>query len=365
MPPRTYRDFPVKYLTEDLPGIGGFLKETPEDFRVTEIPAYLPSGQGEHIFVFLEKRDLSTPELVSRIARSFKLRPFELGVAGRKDRRAITRQWISIPPVGPRKSNPDLVARVIEEAGARVLEQKRHPHKLKTGHLVGNMFEIVLRGTPPDALPRAREILKRLKTSGIPNFFGPQRFGDRGKNVARGRALLENQGHRAPGKPRGDKRFDLSALQSDLFNRYLVRRMERGLFARPLKGDIMKKHSTGGIFTCEDPNVDQRRVDQFLISPTGPIYGSRMLKAKEESGALEDEILQEAGITEESLQGMRKLMPGGRRICRIPLTDVRVEPFEDGLRFVFFLPKGSYATVLLGEIQKSEGVFDVDEDEDE
>lgn len=357
---RPYADFPISYITQDLPGIGGKLKVEPEDFRVTEIPAYPAQGTGDHLFLYFEKRDLSTPEVITRVAQKLGLKPFEIGVAGRKDRRAITQQWVSIPPLQGKKPDPVKIKAAFEEAGAQVLEMKAHPQKLKVGHLLANRFEIVARGVSEDALPKAQAIIERLKTFGVPNFFGTQRFGDKGKNVARGRELLEGK-KRSHGR---DLRFDASAIQSDLFNRYLVKRMERGLYNKALKGDVMKKHDTGGLFTCEDAEAEQERVTSLKISPTGPIFGAKMLAAKDDAAALEAEILADASLTQEHFERAKALMPGSRRITRLVLPTLEVSPVEGGLRFVFMLPKGAYATVLLGEIQKAH-VEGLEEGDDE
>jgi tRNA pseudouridine13 synthase len=346
---RPYPEFPIAYITAGLPGVGGKLKVQPEDFQVTELPAYPALGNGDHLFVYFEKRDQSTPEVVTKLSQTLGIKPFEIGVAGRKDRRAVTRQWVSIPPIQGKKLDAEKVKEAFVAAGVTVLEAKAHPQKLRTGHLIGNRFELIARGVSADALPKAEAIVERLRASGVPNFFGSQRFGDKGKNVARGRAMLEGK-RKSHGT---DARFDASAIQSELFNRYLIKRMERGIFDKALLGDVMKKHESGGIFTCEDKEAEQKRVDSFKISPTGPIYGAKMIAPKDESLLLENEILAEAQLTQEQFDRNRNLMPGSRRITRLILPELSVTAIEGGLRFVFTLPKGAYATVLLGEIQKS------------
>jgi tRNA pseudouridine13 synthase len=364
MPPRNYRDFPLAYCTEDLPGVGGVLKREPEDFQVFEVPAYAPQGQGDHLFVHLEKRDLSTPELVQRLSRELKIKPMHFGVAGRKDKRAITRQWISVPPNEGKRFREEVVREAFEKSGVTILEMKPHGQKLRTGHLKGNQFTLVLRGVEEGALAKATAIIEKLQQIGMPNFFGSQRFGDRGKNVARGRALLENEGQSAKGGPRGDRRFDLSAWQSDLFNRYLKLRIEEGLYTSAIMGDVLKKHDTGGLFHCEAPEVDKARVESLQVSPTGPLFGGKMMEARDASKAREDRVLEDSGIRPEQLASLSSLVPGGRRICRVALSNVSIEPVENGLKFLFFLPKGSYATVLLGEIQKVEVLLEEESQEE-
>jgi tRNA pseudouridine13 synthase len=359
---RPYPEFPIAYITEGLPGIGGKLKTEPEDFKVTELPAYTPQGSGEHLYIYFEKRDQSTPEIVTKIAQSLGLKPFEIGVAGRKDRRAVTRQWVSLPLVQGKKVDPERAKEIFTAAGATVLEANYHNNKLRTGHLTANKFELIVRGAAEGALPKAEAIVEKLKATGIPNFFGAQRFGDRGKNVIRGRAILEGK-RRSHGT---DTRFDASAIQSELFNRYLVKRMQKGLFDKALLGDVLKKHETGGIFICEDQESEQKRVEAFKISPTGPIFGAKMLDPKGDALALEEEILQEAQFTREQFEKVKHIMPGSRRINRLILPELSVSEVPEGLRFVFTLPKGAYATVLLGEIQKANAnVEEIEEGNDE
>src|SRR5262249_34923996 len=157
-------------ITGHLPGTGGLHKAAPEDFLVEELPAYPPSGEGEHTFLFIEKRALTSDEAVTRIAAALGADARDAGVAGQKDRQAGTRQWISLPRVDPER------ARGLAVEGARVIEAARHGHKLRTGHLAGNRFTLIVRGTT-DGLPRARAVLEALAARGIANYFGAQRFG--------------------------------------------------------------------------------------------------------------------------------------------------------------------------------------------
>ena len=182
----------LPYFTADLPGIGGVLRTTDEDFRVDEVPAYEPSGAGEHVFARIEKRGLTTPHAVKAIARALGVRERDVGVAGMKDRYAVTTQWVSLPP----PVTPEAV-RALAIDGVKVLEAIRHGHKLRTGHVRANRFKLRVRGVDPDAIERARAILARLaEAPGAPNFYGEQRFGRDGDNAAKGRALLAERGER-------------------------------------------------------------------------------------------------------------------------------------------------------------------------
>jgi tRNA pseudouridine13 synthase len=330
-------------LTRDLPPIGGAYKVTPEDFCVEEIPAYAPSGAGEHTFLQIEKRGLSTHEAVARLARALGADPREGGTAGLKDKQSLARQWISLPRVDP------AAALAISVEGVRVIAAERHAHKLRTGHLRGNRFTVKLRGVGPDARERAQAILDRLVAVGLPNYYGEQRFGRGGDNAERARAMLRGAWS---SRDRSERRLLLSALQSELFNGVLASRIGSGTHRRALAGDVMQKVESGGIFVCEDPAVDQPRIDRWEIVPTGPMFGPKMRAPAGEPAELEETILREAELSIEDFARAGKLAEGTRRALAVRLGDVApvTTAPDDSLIFTFSLPSGSYATVLLAEI---------------
>lgn len=331
------------YLTHDLPGTGGRIKDRPEDFLVEEVPLYPCSGAGDFAFLLVETVNLSPLDLVALLRRNLNLEDHEVGLAGWKDKRAVTRQWVSVPSA--RLSEGPLLD--LSPEGVSILEERRHPHKLRTGHLLGNRFCILIREPRPEAAVFAKAILDQLQLIGLPNFYGSQRFGTRGDNPEEGLAILRGKkrlrSHRKA-------KFLVSSSTSLLFNLTLRERLERGLFARLLRGDIAKKHETGGLFHVTDPTEEQGRADRLEISPTGPIWGKKMMEARDEAGVLEREILSRQGLTSDTF----RKQPGSRRALRIPLQGTILHEEPEGLRLKFFLPKGSYATVLLDEIMKSE-----------
>ncbi len=178
---------PLPYLTSDLPGIGGVLKTVPEDFVVEEIPAYEPSGSGEHLFLWIEKREVSAEQLTQHLSRTLNIPRSDIGMAGMKDRQAISRQYVSVPVFCER----DLER--LPSDRIRILHSARHQNKLKTGHLKGNRFSILLRDVVADALPKAGKIAERLHTAGFPNYFGDQRFGRDGDTLELGLQLLRGE----------------------------------------------------------------------------------------------------------------------------------------------------------------------------
>lgn len=332
----------LPFLTRDVPACGGVFKASPEDFVVEEIPAYEPNGEGEHLFLWIEKRDRSTQDVAKSLARALGLGERDVSWAGLKDRQAVTRQFFSLPAKKAEGLVPALAL-----PGVTVLSAKRHRNKLKTGHLKGNRFTLTLREVRD--VGAAGTALDLLRTRGVPNFFGEQRFGVGGDNAARGKAILLAGGRH---RDRFERKLFLSAYQSELFNRVLARRLDAGTFTTALAGDVLKKHATGGEFVCEAPDVDQPRVDAFEVSPTGPLFGPEMRAPAGEVAAAEAQVLADDGVTSELFKAGGGETAGARRLLRIPLV-ASLEDLGGGVvRLELELPAGSYATVVLRELFK-------------
>lgn len=318
------------------------IKEVPEDFEVEEIPAYPPAGTGDHLFVRVQKRDMAGRDLILLMAEAAGVPPTEVGAAGMKDRRAVTRQWLSIPASG----EANLLHATLPD-GVRILETARNDHKLRLGHLRGNRFRIVLRGVPADRLEALRQTAAIVSKDGFLNLFGEQRFGRDGRNLDTAFWLL-GEGRRA--RLGGfQKRMAISALQAALFNRYLEVRHGRGLGHQVLAGDVMAKAETGGLFVAADVAVEQARLDQGETRITGPIYGHKMKSPDAEALALEAEVLQEAGLTLGAFKAFSHLGEGTRRALYVRPPDLTIDPHPDGVLLACTLPKGTYATVLIRE----------------
>jgi tRNA pseudouridine13 synthase len=393
-----------RYLTEDLPGIGGVIKEQVEDFLVEELPLYAPSGQGQHTFFEIRKEGLSTFQAVQAIARALQVPPNSIGYAGIKDARAVTSQMLSVEGVSPE------AVTALDLPHIQVLWAKRHRNRLKIGHLSGNRFTIRIRGVNGSALAPCQAILDLLQRRGVPNRFGPQRFGQRGDSARLGQAvlrkdaqafigsflggpdlhesqavqearrrfdagdwqgalnlfppnmsderralqaLIEAQGdhRRAYGAvPKRLKMFLVSAYQSELFNRVLDARLDT--LDRVYVGDVAMKHPGHSVFRVQDEAADQVRAANFEISPTGPMYGYKMMQAAGRQGALEAEILAAEGLALESFRvGEGVKAPGERRALRFQMYEPEVW-FDEGIMLRFRLLAGCYATALLAEIMK-------------
>jgi tRNA pseudouridine13 synthase len=338
----------LPYLTAELPGIGGVLRSEPEDFVVEEEPAYAPSGTGDHVFIKLEKHGLTTADAVRAVARTLGVAERDVGVAGMKDRHAITTQWLSLPP----PVTPE-AALALALPQIRILEATRHGHKLRTGHLRGNRFRLRVRGTGTAAAAQARAILERLaEPPGAPNWYGEQRFGTYGDNAARGRELV--LGLAPPPRDRKLARLLVSALQSELFNAWLTARLADGHYRAALAGDILHRLG-GGLFDCEDPAIDTPRLLAGEIVPTGPMFGHRMRgpAAASPAAARERAILDAAGLAPDAFASVRAIAEGTRRDAAIAVADVTVsEPAPETVEVGFRLPAGAYATAVMREIMK-------------
>jgi tRNA pseudouridine13 synthase len=335
-------------LTADLPGCGGHFKESPDDFEVEEIPAYLPSGEGEHVYLYVEKRGVATPDAAKRVSRHLGLPEGAVSWAGLKDKQALTRQWMSVAA----RPGAETELSTFVDPEVKLLQVTRHRNKLKGGHLHGNRFKIRLAGVKD--VGAAKAVLSVLKERGLPNYFGAQRFGASGTNAARGKAiLLKAAAGGRRGRPDFERKMLLSAYQSELFNRVLSRRLEAGLFSKVRQGDVLKKHESGGEFVCAEPLVDQPRMDAFEVSPTGPMYGPSMRPAEGEVQADELKVLTEEGLTIESFAAGGGETDGTRRFLRVGLPDVALEERGTDLWLAFSLPAGCYATVVLAELLKS------------
>jgi tRNA pseudouridine13 synthase len=340
---------PPPLATSDLPGMGGRIKCEPEDFDVEELPAYEPCGEGDFLYLWIEKRGMGAEYFVRQVARRLAIPPGEIGTAGLKDRHAVTRQMVSVPL----RAEPLLPQ--LEGDGIRVLRVSRHRNKLKPGHLHGNRFRIVVREVLPEAGERLPPLLERLRQVGMPNYYGPQRFGRDFETLKLGLQLLRPADPAVRVRPPSPflRKLALSAAQSALFNHYLGQRWQDGLLGRVLPGDVLARWPFGGMFVAEDVAREQARFDAREVVSAGPMFGRKMFRAAGEAAAREEQVLRDAGLTPEAFQGFGKLLSGTRRHNLIYLSDLSGQVESGQAVLSFTLPAGCYATVLLREMTKS------------
>ena len=402
----------LPFLTAEIPGMGGVIKTRFADFVVEEIPAYEFSGEGTHILAQIEKMGLPTLEALHRIAAALGLRRKQIGYAGLKDARAVTRQWISIEHIDPERLNQLKLDQI------KILQITRHSNKLKLGHLAGNRFIIRIRQLElplSQAVHRAQAITEVLTRRGGPNFFGPQRFGHRFDGHQLGGAIInqrpdefidlflgsplpveqpaiiearrlydqkqfepalnawprqyhdQRRALRALIKSGGKnrvfnvidktlKRLYISAFQSHLFNQVVSARMPN--LDQLLAGDMAYKHDNGACFRVEAPPVEQPRCDAFEISPTGPLYGYRMTELTGPAGDIENAVLAQTNLAKEDFRRLGYYrVKGARRPLRFQPRHLDItsgtDEGGDFLQLIFELGPGCYATTFLREITKT------------
>ncbi|MBW2269677.1 MAG: tRNA pseudouridine(13) synthase TruD [Deltaproteobacteria bacterium] len=311
----------------------------PEDFRVEEVPLFAPSGEGEHTYVHVEKVGRTTEEVARALARAAGVRPRDVGYAGRKDRFAVATQWLSVPGLVPE------LATQLALPGCKVLAAVRHTHKLRTGQLAGNRFDLLLRGVARAVAEEASAKLAELVARGLSNRFGGQRFGRDGDNAEQGRRVMLGE-QRV--RDRRQARFLASAYQARVFNAVLANRT--GALDRLETGDVAVVHASGGLFHIEAAALEQPRADRFEISATGPIFGNRSEEPRGEPGERERALFEAHGVAEALAAARGLRLRGGRRALRVQPMEASAVQVAEGLRLRFVLPPGSYATVLVDEL---------------
>lgn len=378
---------PITTLTADIPGTGGLLKERPEDFLVEEIPAYEPCGSGEHLYMLIEKRDMATLHMMRIVADHFGVKPMAVGVAGLKDKRAVTRQLVSVHIPGRKPA--DFPA--LQHESLTVHWTDLHANKLRRGHLKGNRFIIRIRGVQPSRVVYAHRVLSVLAARGVPNRVGPQRFGHTMRNHEVGRALIQGDHERvldlilgpcpdfplaqarsrelyAAGDLEGalasmprsahtevrllralirgcnakravygiepaERSFFVTAFQSAIFNAVLERRLAAGTFDSLMEGDLAFKHENGAVFAIGPAEIAEPstadRLKKCEISPTGPMWAPGMTAAAGSVGEIESAALAESGVSlaqlGEYIRAARIEIEGARRPLRVPLAYPDVE----------------------------------------
>jgi tRNA pseudouridine13 synthase len=338
----------LPYDTTHAQGVGGSLKDEPDDFQVEEIPAYEPTGEGEHLFLWIEKRDKSHEQMTWRVSRVLGIHAGDIGAAGVKDRRAVTRQYISVP------ARLESKVPEIEGDGIRVLRAMRHRNKLKRGHLRGNRFIILLRGVTPEGAARAAERVAVIRANGFPNYFGSQRFGTEGSTLSLGLDLLS--GKQTPRDiPPSRRRFllplALSSVQSYLFNAYLAQRITDHSVRQVQPGDVMLVTASGGRFLVEDVAREQQRMIEREVVISGPLFGPNMLAPCGGPAAREAALLEAHGLATDAFEKFPRLTSGTRRALIEYAADLTAETCTDGLRVCCTLDSGVYATSMLRELQ--------------
>ncbi|MBL1280048.1 MAG: tRNA pseudouridine(13) synthase TruD [Fluviicola sp.] len=337
-------------------------RQSPRDFVVEELPLYEFSGEGEHLVLFVRKKNMSTLELVGAIARYLNIKNRDIGYAGLKDKHAMTKQYISLH----KKYEADLEN--FNHENVKIISKTYHNNKIRIGHLKGNRFYIKLKKVNPTSAQKIDEALKNLKSQGMPNFFGYQRFGNDGDNHILGEQIAK--GEKKERNPK-IKKLLINSYQSHLFNLWLSRRLEinklvnnfeakdleellnlpnheiekmkaQKHYFKLISGDIMEHYPYGRLFNFEGDENDFDRFNNKDISVTGLLCGSKVKTACDNARSIEKDFDDEINAD------------GARRYAWVfpEKVEGRFNQVEAQYELNFSLPKGSYATVLIEELAK-------------
>jgi tRNA pseudouridine13 synthase len=336
--PSTPAALPEWAHAHGAPLFAASIRDEPADFQVIEDLGFDLAGDGEHDFLWVEKVAANTDWVARQLARHAGVRAADVGYSGMKDRHAITRQWFSVPR---RESGWASFA----AEGVTILDVRRHHRKLRRGAHSGNRFRIALR-TPRAAALRqvAEERLARVADCGVPNYFGPQRFGRDGGNIDLARRLF------AGARLKRDKRsIAISAARSFLFNEILSARVADGSWQQVLPGEVVNLDGSGSVFRAD--SVDEtleRRAREMDIHPTATLWGLR----SEISGEVIETLERNATDVHADLRtGLERLsVKAAHRPLRMRVADLSWEIENDALWLEFTLPPGAFATAVLREI---------------
>ena len=344
--------YPVKVKNDFI------FNPTSRDFIVDEIPLYEFTGEGEHLIVHVRKKDMTTWEMITAIAKYCKIKQRDIGYAGLKDKHAMTMQYISLLAKGNEEK-----LKTFNHDKIKILSTTRHNNKIRTGHLKGNHFKVRLKKVLGVQKDKLDSVLKWVKKNGVPNYFGNQRFGNYGDNWKEGKAILEGT---LKMRDRKTRTFLLNAYQSYLFNNWLSKRIELSMlleafsetdservfdlpegslsgtksqphFFKILEGDLMMHYPFGRVFELESMEDEAKRFSEFDIAPSGLLAGTRVSRSTKVSEFIEKNYDEE--ISEN----------GARRYAWIKVTDIKKTYVEERAHYEleFSLPKGSYATNVL------------------
>lgn len=344
------------YYYHGKPTASGKLKVQPEDFKVQEILTFEPLGEGEHVFVWIQKTELNTAYVAEQLAKFAEVPLRNVSYAGRKDKYAVTEQWFSIHLPGL----IELDWQKFSLPGAKVLRSDRHHKKLRSGNLDCNLFKITIRD-----LDHTEDLEKRLqavRSKGVPNYFGSQRFGEirasanaegvsiEGGNLALAQKMLEGEVIRN----RNKRSMAISALRSWLFNQFVHERISQQLNQNQneknaLPGDILVLSGSNSFFNCEVPDaMIQNRLKEQDLQLSAPMWGKGDLSSSLDAAEIEQSVAKEYPEQCQLLEELG-LKQERRPIWLYPLK-MQWQLKGDTLQLEFFLPPGSYATSVLREI---------------
>jgi len=332
-------DFQTLAHAYGKPTTNGQLKAQNSDFKVDEIMPVQTSGEGEHLWLKIEKDGSNTDWVAQQLARHAGVKSMAVSYAGMKDRHAVTTQWFSLHLPG--MEDPDFSSLINDEF--KILEQNRHDRKLKRGALSGNKFHLRITSLKGDMVDLENRLLK-IKQSGVPNYFGEQRFGREMGNLFKAERMFRGELKKLKKQYRG---LYLSSARSWIFNRLLSQRIQRGNWLEPIQGDVFMLNGKSACFAERVSDEIRERLHKAEINITGCLWGEGESMATAETLALEQSIAYEFRPLAEGLESAR--LNQERRALRLMPNNLNWDISDDVLELEFDLPSGAFATMVLRE----------------
>ena len=323
--------------------IQGDIKSVNADFIVNEIMPVQPSGEGEHLWLQIEKNGCNTDWLAQQLAKASAVKSMAVSYAGMKDRHGITTQWFSVHLPG--QDDPDLSS--IEGEQVKILQTCRHERKLKRGTLSGNEFKLRIREIT-GSMDQLQQRLEKIKQQGVPNYFGEQRFGFNMNNLNKAKLMFDRKLSRVKKHERG---LYLSSARSWIFNQILSERILQNNWNQSVPGDVFMLEGKNACFVDDGADLTER-LQNLEIHPTGPLWGDGESLATAECRHIEQQIVLKNERLSQGLVDAR--MKHDRRSLRLKVNDLNWQ-IEDNneLCVEFELPAGAYATMVLREFVES------------
>lgn len=354
-----------------IPILRATFKQSPEDFQVDELLEVTLSGEGEHLWLLIKKIGMNTSFVADQLAKWAKIPSRDVGYSGLKDRQAVTTQWFSLRlPKGelPSRSFEAFMTDNLRDdsESIQVLEQNWHSKKLNRGTHKANRFVIRLEQIELNTLitqstEQVDEVLALMAKNGVPNYFGEQRFGRQGNNIASALEWFEqgtiNGRPPHPKKSRDLQSLLLSAARSAIFNQIVSTRVEQGNWNTAVAGDVFNLDGSGSVFSVEQIDEEiKERLASGDIHPTAPLWGIKNDKVAAQAKAIEDAVVDNYPILRRLAQGLEaKGLKAMRRAIRLPITDLcwsweYEQSDQPSLVLQFTLPTGTFATSVLSSL---------------
>ena len=337
-------DFNSLFPTRNIITGRGTIRNKPEDFQVTELNDIDLSGEGEHLWLYIQKTSNNSIWVSKQLANVCQVPQKQVAFAGQKDRHAVTKQWFSIQL--PKISDPDKIQSALGE-GIQIIKSGKHSRKIKTGQLDANAFEIVIRDITGDKQQIENNIQNIIK-NGVPNYFGSQRFGHDMGNITKCQDWFVGK---YKVKSRNLKSLLISTARSHIFNLIVAKRIEQNTWDKCINGDILQLNKSHSWFPSSDASSDEieKRLNEFDIHLSAAMWGEDAVQSHDDCAQLENSIAKEFPIYQQGFEKFR--LKQDRRAMRIcPLDFEYSWQNANTLQLNFKLLPGAYATGIMREV---------------